>query len=104
MLVCSIQGFLRSTCMQAYTTIEDVTSRTTPTQTFGIDSNRHLKGFGLFFPLYDGVSVVSFMATIGDVQVHGIVKDKQQAYHDYDGAVSKGAPAGHLLQLPEASD
>ncbi|TGJ87358.1 hypothetical protein E0Z10_g1338 [Xylaria hypoxylon] len=56
------------------------------------------------FPLYDGVSVVSFTATIGGVRIHGIVKETQQARREYHDAVEKGLSAGLLEQLPEASD
>jgi hypothetical protein len=90
--------------MQAYATIKDVTSRTVLSQTFSNDTKEHLKNMVYSFPLYDGVSVVSFTATIGDVQIHGIVKDKQQARRDYNDAVKKGSKAGLLEQLLEASD
>ncbi|KAI8954638.1 von Willebrand factor type A domain-containing protein [Xylaria longipes] len=90
--------------MKAHAVIKDVASRTVLTQTFSNDSNEHLKGMVYSFPLYDGVSVVSFTATIGDVQIRGIVKEKQQARREYHDAVKKGSSAGLLEQLPEASD
>lgn len=90
--------------MKVHTVVKDVTSRTVLTQTFSNDSNKRLKDMVYSFPLYDGVSVVSFTATVGDVQIRGIVKEKQQARHEYQDAVSKGSAAGLLEQLPEASD
>ncbi|KAI3343741.1 von Willebrand factor type A domain-containing protein [Ustulina deusta] len=90
--------------MKAHTTIKDVASRTVLTQTFSNDSNELLKNIVYSFPLYDGVSVVSFTATIGDVRIRGIVKEKQQARREYHDAVNKGSAAGLLEQLPEASD
>jgi hypothetical protein len=90
--------------MQAHAIIKDVTSRTVLTQTFLNNTNEHLKNMVYSFPLYDGVSVVSFTATIGTVQLHGVVKEKQQARHTYQEAVAKGSSAGLLEQLTEASD
>ncbi|GAP87719.1 putative von willebrand domain-containing protein [Rosellinia necatrix] len=90
--------------MRAHTVIKDVASRTVLTQTFSNDSDKQLKDIVYSFPLYDGVSVVSFFATIGDVKIHGIVKEKQQARREYHEAVDKGSSAGLLEQLPEASD
>ncbi|KAI1121124.1 von Willebrand factor type A domain-containing protein [Nemania abortiva] len=90
--------------MQAHAIIKDVSSRTVLTQTFCNDTIGHLEGVVYSFPLYDGVSVVSFTATIGDVQIQGIVKEKQKARREYQDAVNKGLSAGLLEQLPEASD
>lgn len=90
--------------MQAHATIKDVSSRTVLTQTFLNDSKEHVKDMVYSFPLYDGVSVVSFAATIGDTQIQGVVKEKQQARREYQDAVDKGSSAGLLEQLPEASD
>ncbi|KAI1169527.1 von Willebrand factor type A domain-containing protein [Nemania sp. FL0916] len=90
--------------MQAHATIKDVSLRTVLTQTFSNDTNDHIKDLAYSFPLYDGVSVVSFTATIGDVRIHGVVKEKQQARREYQDAVDRGVSAGLLEQLPEASD
>lgn len=84
--------------------IKDVASRTVLTQTFSNDSNEQLKNIAYSFPLYDGVSVVSFTATIGDVKIYGVVKEKQQARREYREAVDKGSKAGLLEQIYEASD
>ncbi|KAI1145852.1 von Willebrand factor type A domain-containing protein [Nemania diffusa] len=90
--------------MQAHVIVKDVSSRTVLTQTFSNNTKSHLKDVTYSFPLYDGVSVVSFTATIGDVQIQGLVKEKQQARREYKDAVDKGSLAGLLEQLPEASD
>lgn len=90
--------------MQAHTTIKDVSSRTVLTQTFLNDGKEHLKDIVYSFPLYDGVSVVSFAATVGDIQIQGVVREKEQARREYQDAVDKGQSAGLLEQLPEASD
>ncbi|KAJ8105488.1 hypothetical protein ONZ43_g7408 [Nemania bipapillata] len=90
--------------MEAHTVIKDVSSRTVLTQTFLNNTAGPIKGLAYSFPLYDGVSVVSFTATIGDIQIQGLVKEKQQARREYNDAVSKGSLAGLLEQVPEASD
>ncbi|KAI0540870.1 von Willebrand factor type A domain-containing protein [Xylaria digitata] len=90
--------------MQAHATIKDVTSRTVLTLTFSNHSIKDLKDTIYSFPLYDGVSVVSFTATIGDVWIYGTVKEKEQARCEYHDAVNKGFSAGLLEQSPETSD
>jgi len=98
------RSYLPLHSMRSHTTIKDIASRTVLTQTFSNNSNEHLENIAYSFPLYDGVSVVSFTATIGDVRIRGIVKEKQQARRDYNEAISKGSAAGLLEQLPESSD
>ncbi|KAI1185479.1 von Willebrand factor type A domain-containing protein [Nemania serpens] len=98
------RSFLPLQQMQAHTTIKDVSSRTVLTQTFLNDGKEHLKDIVYSFPLYDGVSVVSFAATVGDIQIQGVVREKEQARREYQDAVDKGQSAGLLEQLPEASD
>ena len=56
------------------------------------------------FPLYDGVSVVSFTCHIGQRTIQGVVKEKNTAKAVYDNAVSRGETAGLLTQLPESAD
>ena len=56
------------------------------------------------FPLYDGVSVVSFTCRIGTKILRGLVKEKVKAKKIFDEAVAKGETAGLLEQAPEASD
>ncbi|KAI1114998.1 von Willebrand factor type A domain-containing protein [Nemania sp. NC0429] len=90
--------------LKAHAVIKDVSSRTVLTQTFFNNSGRHLKDMIYSFPLYDGVSVVSFTATIGNTQIQGVVKEKQQARREYQNAVNSGRSAGLLEQINEASD
>ncbi|KAI1295115.1 von Willebrand factor type A domain-containing protein [Xylaria venustula] len=90
--------------LRAHTIIKDVASRTVLTQSFSNDSSEHLNNMVYSFPMYGGVSVVSFTATIGDVQIHGIVKEKQKARAEFKTAVAKGESAALLEQLPQASD
>ncbi|KAI0474241.1 von Willebrand factor type A domain-containing protein [Xylaria cf. heliscus] len=98
------RSYLPLSSLRAHTIIKDVASRTTLTQSFPNETNEHLKDMVYSFPLYGGVSVVSFTATIGDVHIKGIVKDKQQARLEFKDAVTKGKSAALLEQLPEASD
>ncbi|KAI0816692.1 VIT-domain-containing protein [Xylaria sp. FL0064] len=90
--------------MKAHAIIKDVASRTVLTQTFVNDTDQHVRNMAYSFPLYDGVSVVSFTATVGGVQIQGVVKEKQEARREYQNAVGKGESAGLLEQLPQASD
>ena len=48
--------------------------------------------------------MTSFTCTIGSRVLHGLVKERNKAKALYDRAVAKGATAGLLEQLPEASD
>ncbi|KAI0878304.1 von Willebrand factor type A domain-containing protein [Hypoxylon argillaceum] len=98
------RSYLPLSSLRAHTVIKDVTSRTTLTQSFSNETDEHLKDMVYSFPIYAGVSIVSFTATIGDVQVTGIVKDKQQAREEFNKAVAKGESAALLEQLPVASD
>ncbi|KAF4635477.1 hypothetical protein G7Y89_g2626 [Cudoniella acicularis] len=56
------------------------------------------------FPLYDGVSVVSFTCHVDDKVLRGLVKEKVKAKQIFDDAVAKGETAGLLTQADEASD
>ncbi|KAL9097869.1 MAG: hypothetical protein Q9165_000195 [Trypethelium subeluteriae] len=78
----------------------DIMSRTfsNPSSTQGIKTLRYT------FPLYDGVSVVGFMCTIGDRIIRGVVKEKEKAREVFQEAVDQGQQAGLLEQLPDASD
>ncbi|KAJ8112362.1 hypothetical protein ONZ43_g5414 [Nemania bipapillata] len=98
------RSYIPLSSLRVHTIIQDVTSRTTLTQSFSNQSKEHLQEMFYSFPLYDGVSVVSFTATIGDVQIQGTVKDRQQARHEFNKAVAKGESAALLEQLPIASD
>ncbi|KAI1263967.1 VIT-domain-containing protein [Xylariaceae sp. FL1019] len=98
------RSYLPLHSIRTHTIIHNVTSRTTLTQSFRNDTGNPLKNIAYSFPLYDGVSVVSFDASIGSIKVHGIVKEKQQARQDYKEAIDKGSSAALFEQLPESSD
>ncbi|KAK5625206.1 hypothetical protein RRF57_000922 [Xylaria bambusicola] len=98
------RSYLPLSDLRAHTIITDVVSCTRLTQTFSNETTEHLNNMVYSFPIHDGVSVVSFTATIGDVQIQGIVKDKQQARLEFKKAVAEGESAALLEQLPQASD
>ncbi|ETN43541.1 uncharacterized protein HMPREF1541_02700 [Cyphellophora europaea CBS 101466] len=90
--------------LKSYTKILSTTSRTELQQTFLNTTEGKLDEVQYTFPLYDGVSVVSFKCTIGKKTVVGVVKEKQQARADFKEAVDRGETAGLLEQIPEAGD
>ncbi|KIX04165.1 uncharacterized protein Z518_07719 [Rhinocladiella mackenziei CBS 650.93] len=96
--------YLRQVELSSSTNILATTSRTTLKQTFVNTEEKKLEEVQYTFPLYDGVSVVSFTCTVGPKTIVGVVKEKQQAREEYQEAVSRGETAGLLEQLPEASD
>ncbi|KAI1361164.1 von Willebrand factor type A domain-containing protein [Xylaria arbuscula] len=98
------RSYLPLLTLEAHTIITDVSSRTRLTQTFDNKSDQHLTNVVYSFPVHDGASVVSFTATIGDVKIEGVVKDKLQASLEFKQAVAKGESAALLEELPEASD
>ncbi|KAI0403512.1 von Willebrand factor type A domain-containing protein [Xylaria palmicola] len=98
------RSYLPLSGLRAHTVIKHVASRTTLVQSFSNETNEHLKDMVYSFPLYNGVSVVSFTATVGDVRIEGIVKDKHKARLEFKDATAKGQTAALLEQLPEASD
>ncbi|KAH9895436.1 von Willebrand factor type A domain-containing protein [Xylariomycetidae sp. FL2044] len=98
------RSYLPLASLRAHTVIKDVASRTTLTQSFSNETSDHLTNMLYSFPLHAGVSVVGFKATIGDVQINGVVKEKQQARRDFEKAAAQGDAAALLEQLPEASD
>jgi hypothetical protein len=88
-----------------HSTILSTTSRTVLKQKFTNPSSTDvIKECIYTFPLYDGVSVVSFTCRIGKKVLRGLVKEKQKAKQIFDDAVAKGETAGLLEQAPEASD
>ena len=89
---------------KAQATILSTTSRTELRQTFINPTDDVITECIYMFPLYDGVSVVSFTCHVGSRRIHGVVKEKNQARAVYDAAVAKGETAGLLQQVPEASD
>ncbi|KAF2964761.1 hypothetical protein GQX73_g8795 [Xylaria multiplex] len=98
------RSYLPLSSLRAHTIIKDVASRTTLTQSFSNESSEHLENMVYSFPIYSGVSIVSLTATIGDVQIKGMVKDKQRAHVEFKKAVAEGKSAALLEQLPQASD
>ncbi|KAE8446003.1 hypothetical protein EG329_012642 [Mollisiaceae sp. DMI_Dod_QoI] len=90
---------------EVHSTILSTTSRTVLKQTFTNPSTLNaIKECIYTFPLYDGVSVVSFTCRIGKKVLTGLVKEKAKAQEIFDQAVAKGETAGLLEQAPEASD
>ena len=79
-------------------------SRSTLKQTFINSSNNNIEKCIYMFPLYEGVSVVSFTCCIGNRVLHGVVNEKAKAKATFDQAVSKGEMAGLLEQSEQASD
>jgi hypothetical protein len=90
---------------EVHSTILSTTSRTVLKQTFTNPSPHDaIKECIYTFPLYDGVSVVSFTCRIGDKVLQGLVKEKVKAKQIFDDAVAKGETAGLLEQAPQSSD
>ena len=90
---------------EAHTTIQSTTSRTVLKQTFTNPSDKDaIKECIYTFPLYDGVSVVSFTCRIGKKVLTGLVKEKVKAKAIFDEAVAKGETVGLLEQAPDSSD
>jgi hypothetical protein len=54
--------------------------------------------------LFDGVSVVDFVCTVGDRTIYGLVKEKSEARKTYEEAKGRGEKAALLEQLPNAAD
>ncbi|RMZ77011.1 hypothetical protein DV738_g4613, partial [Chaetothyriales sp. CBS 135597] len=98
------KSYLPSVELESHTLILASTSRTTLKQTYVNTTGNSLQEALYTFPLYDGVSVVSFRCTIKDKVLTGVVKERQQARKDYNEAVEKGETAGLLEQLAEAAD
>ncbi|KAH6662335.1 von Willebrand domain-containing protein [Halenospora varia] len=97
--------FLPLVSSSAQTTILSTTSRTTLTQKFTNPSATDAIAECVYtFPLYDGVSVVSFTCHIGKKVLRGLVKEKNKAKAVFDDAVSKGETAGLLTQADESAD
>jgi uncharacterized protein with von Willebrand factor type A (vWA) domain len=91
--------------LKAHATILSITSRTVLTQTFINPSNdKGIKECRYTFPLYDGVSVVSFTCYVGNRTIMGEVKAKERAGAVFEEAVARGETAGLMEQLPDASD
>ncbi|CAG9939771.1 unnamed protein product [Clonostachys rosea f. rosea IK726] len=88
-----------------HTTIFDITSRTHLTQQFVNPSSKDpIDEISYVFPLYDGVSVISFTCTVADRIIKGVVKERQQARRDYTQAKEEGRVAGLVEQSFQAVD
>ncbi|WEW59125.1 hypothetical protein PRK78_004594 [Emydomyces testavorans] len=96
--------YLPQVDLKIHSTILATTSRTTLSQTFVNPTDKGIKDASYTFPLYDGVSIVSFKCEIGDRVIHGVVKEREQARTEYVAALSKGESAALLEQSVAASD
>jgi hypothetical protein len=104
-IISSIRKYVPLLSVKAHTTIINNASRTTLTQTFANpNKDSTLEELVYQFPLYDGVSVVSFTCTVGDRIIHGVVKERQEAKQTYNDAVAQGQTAGLMEQSLDAAD
>ena len=87
-----------------HSTILATSSATKLTQTFSGPSKAAVEKATYVFPLYDGVSVVSFTCHVDGRTLHGVVHEKVEATAIFDKAVSEGKTAGLLEQSEEAAD
>ncbi|VUC23747.1 unnamed protein product [Clonostachys rosea] len=98
-------AFIPLTTVEAHTTIQATASQTRLTQYFvNLDPTKPLDELNYVFPLYDGVSVVSFVCTVGDRIIRGVVKERREAQATYKKAVESGKTAGLLQKSLAASD
>jgi len=102
--------YLAQVNVKAHTTIFGTASRTTLRQTF-ISPNfvsptirNEPREMRYTFPLYDGISIVGFVCTIGDRVITGKVQERDQARNTYEEAVSKGQTAAVLERTMHAPD
>ena len=87
--------------LKAHTTVISNASSTVLSQTFvNPSSTTIVEECRYVFPLYDGVSVVSFTCQVGPRIIEGIVKERAKAKGAYDAAVERGETAGLLEQGP----
>jgi hypothetical protein len=96
--------YLPRIAIKAHATILSSVSRTVLTQTYTNPSKHLLEEVSYTFPLYDGVSVVSFNCQVGDRTLHSRVKPRKQAKAEYEDAVSKGESAALMAHSLSASD
>ncbi|KAJ5924219.1 hypothetical protein N7466_008406 [Penicillium verhagenii] len=99
-----VPQFLPQVSLKAHATILSTTSRTTLTQSFLNPSDHNLKEASYQFPLYDGVSVVSFNCHVGTRLLHSKVKSKEQANTDYQTAVERQESAATMDQSETQGD
>lgn len=102
----STRRYLPQVSLNVHSHIVGSTSRTALSQNFvNPDQDNPIPELRYTFPLYDGVSVVSFVCTINRTRViKGVVQERAQARKTYQAAVDRGETAGLLEQLPNASD
>lgn len=98
--------YLPQVALNVHSHIIGSTSRTALSQNFvNPDKDSPIPELRYTFPLYDGVSVVSFVCTINRTRaIKGVVQERAQARKTYQAAVDRGETAGLLEQLPSASD
>jgi hypothetical protein len=102
--VAMIKHYLPLLDSEAHSTVLTTTSRTVLRQKFANPSKDTIKECIYTFPLYDGVSIVSFTCWIGSRILRGLVKERVKAKAIFDKAVAMGETAGLLEQAAEASD
>ncbi|EJT46156.1 hypothetical protein A1Q1_05367 [Trichosporon asahii var. asahii CBS 2479] len=95
---------LPQVAVKAHSTILSTTSRTTLTQTFSNANDYTIEEATYVFPLYEGVSVVRFKATVGDRIIEGVVKEREEAKQEYEAAKDAGFTAALMEQTLEAAD
>lgn len=100
----SSKRYLPQVAVRAHAAILSSTARTTLTQTFVNPTPDDIQDVRYIFPLYDGVSVVSFRCEVGGRVIHGVVKERQEAREKYEEAVKEGKKAALLEQSLSASD
>jgi hypothetical protein len=103
-IVAQRRQYLPQVELSAHTSVFATTSRTTLTQDYVNASDSEIKEMTYVFPLYDGVSVVSFRCTIGERVLTGVVKERSEAKAEYKAAVERGETAGLLEQSFDAAD
>lgn len=96
--------YLPQVAVKAHSTILSTTSRTTLTQTFTNKNDHTIEEATYVFPLYEGVSVVGFKATVGDRVIEGVVKEREEAKQQYEAARDAGFTAAMMEQSLEAAD
>ncbi|KAI2405436.1 hypothetical protein LOZ41_006703 [Ophidiomyces ophidiicola] len=90
--------------LKIHATLLGTTSRTVLSQTFENSEPTVIENAAYTFPLFDGVSVVSFQCDFAGRSIHGLVKERDEARTEYDAAVEKGESAGLLEQSTAAGD
>ncbi|CAI6336918.1 unnamed protein product [Periconia digitata] len=97
--------YLPQVRLEAHTTIQSLASRSILKQRFTNPSTQQtIDEIRYAFPLFDGVSVVDFVCTVGERTIYGLVKEKAEAKKTYQEAKARGEQAALLEQLPDAAD